>query len=1083
MNQFYRIVGTLFLMGVVLNTWAQQLPSVSGTVSNEVGEGIAGVTVTARTTGQSVASGSDGRYAIAAAAADTLVFSALGYTATEVAVGGRTAIDVVLSTSSAAIDEVVVVGYGTQSRAKLLGSVATVTSDKLADRPVTNASSALSGLAAGVRVSQGSGRPGADGATIRVRGVGTMNDASALIVVDGIPGGVLDAINPSDIESISILKDASSAAIYGAQAANGVILVTTKKGNFNQRATITYSGIFSRTNPSAMPTFVTDYVTHMELFNEGALNVGVSPVYQQSTIDTWKAANASPNALAPSGVPNHIAYPNTDWGQEIYNNYWLQNHNISVTGGAQNTKYALSARVIDNPGIMHNTGLSRYEMRANVDVKVTDFLTVGTQTSALTQNQDRGNVGNLYNFLRQTTPGLYPYYNGQFGGAVAPDESSQLNNLLLYLHGEDGRNQTSRFNSTIFANFRILEGLTFETRVNYHTRFQEQTAFARPLGRYNFANGAVVAEPEVPANMGTSQSFNKNYTLTFDNVVRYSNTTGKHSYGALVGHNEFYYNYYTFSASKRGLIDESINNIGSATEMISIGGGEEDHSMRSFFGRLNYDYDERYLVEFSLRRDGSSKFGLDRQYGTFPSVGLGWVLSKESFMQSVDPYFQDIKLRASWGKLGNDRTNFYAWHGVFGNVDYSFGGSQVGGVQLSRFGNNLLKWEESENQELGLEFTTLGRRAYIEANYYDRKTNGILATAQGYLTGGTTSPPIVNMYAMQNRGIEFNASWKDNIGALNYSIGGNFAYNKTLVTKYNGQLERGWVSNADGTESYVSNLGDVSTGGNNRVLEGHIYNEYFLRRPYHGDGTYFNADGSVNIHGGPTTGMIRTDTDLSWVHAMREAGYVFSPVNGVSQSQLHYGDFIYADLNGDGIYGNSTHDLAFTGTSNIPKYIYGFNLGLEYKGFDVQMLWSGEGGFQYYWNAEGYNNSIVRRGNHIASRVADNHYFYNPADPNDPRTNINGHFPRLKLDGDPINNVGNTFWLYDADFLKLRNLQVGYTLNNAFTKRLKLQQVRVYFSGENLLMFTKFPGLDPEIGAGAGYPTMRQYAFGINFGF
>ena len=402
---------------------------------------------------------------------------------------------------------------------------------------------------------------------------------------------------------------------------------------------------------------------------------------------------------------------------------------------------------------------------------------------------------------------------------------------------------------------------------------------------------------------------------------------------------------------------------------------------------------------------------------------------------------------------------------------------------MSRFGNPILAWEESENREAGLEFATFRNKAYIEFNYYNKLTTGILVPDQLPLATGTTASPIVNSASMRNSGIEINLTWKDKIGEVRYNIGGNFAYNRNRVTKLKGQLTRGW-NEVNGTNVYSTNIGQVSNtvGNNQRNLEGHLFKEYYVRQRYKGDGSYYGSDGAVNPNGGPRDGMIRTEADYKWVQDMKTAGYSFSPVNTVGKEQLYYGDFLYADLNGDKIYGNE-NDMDFTGTSDVPKYIYGLNLGFEYKGFDLQMLWSGEGRLQYYWNDEGYSNNIVRDGNGIAQRVADDHYFYDSANPSDPRTNINGYYARLKYNGDNINTAANNTYLYNADFIKLRNLQVGYTFNSKLTERFHIRNLRVYFSGENLLMFSKFPGADPEIGAAAKYPTMKQYAFGLNFGF
>lgn len=1090
MMKYYKVGLIAFLLFMVHISIAQQKITVAGKVTTNLGEPIVGASIREKGVSTATLTSNNGSFSIQVSSGATLIVSSIGYQTKEVLAKEQLQISL---DADDAIEEVVVIGYGTQKKSKLLGSVSTIDAKQLENRAVTNVSSALSGLAAGVQVKVGNGRPGSDGATIRVRGVGTMNNNSALVIIDGIQG-VMDAVNPEDIETISILKDASSAAIYGARAANGVILVTTKKGRTGQAPQISYSGLFSRTTPSVKPVFQSDYLKHMDLFREAAQNIGdADGPYTQAARDAWAAANANPNGLTAEGIPNYVAYPNTDWGDWIYDNGWLQNHNVSVLGGSEKTRFNLSGRLQDNPGIMHNTGMKRYEGRVNLETDITDFLTVGTQTFVINEHRSMASDANLYNFLRQTTPGIYPMYDGKFGGAVLESgESSQLNNLLPYLYDNLGSNERTRLNSTFFANIKLWKGLTFETKFNYQNRFDEVKSWSDPSDRYDFSTMQIVNSPVNLSQLTTGQSYGKIYRKSFDNVLRYSTEIGKHSINALVGHNEFYYNDSGFSASRKGLIDPTITNIGTGTEMNSIGGGEVDIAMRSFFGRVGYDYDSKYLMEFSLRRDGSSKFGRGRKYGVFPSVSLGYVLSKEAFMEPVTPYVQDVKIRGSWGRVGNDGgddRDYYAWHGIFGQVGYSFNGAQANGLRLSQFGNDLLQWEGSENRELALEFATLNRRAYIELNMYDRLTTDIIRRAQMPLTAGRASAPIYNDASMRNTGIELNVNWRSQIGNFHYNIGGNFAYNKNKVTKFEGKLVQGMVDDGTGKMVWQTNLGDVSSGGLNRVLEDYRYNEFYLRQVYKGDGSYFHSDGSVNINGGPRTGMIRTDQDYEWAKAMKAAGYSFLSTSqqigdSYGTTRMYYGDLIYADLNGDGIYGN-TADQYFTGTSTDPKYIYGFNLGFSYKGLDMSMIWAGESGLQYYWTDHGYNSNILILGNQVTTRVSDDHYFYNPTNPSDPRTNVDGYFPRLKYgtSAENINNQASDYWLYKANFLKLRNLQVGYTFNKSLTEKFKIRNLRVFFSGENLLMFTDFPGLDPEVGAGAEYPTMKQYAFGLNFGF
>jgi hypothetical protein len=333
-----------------------------------------------------------------------------------------------------------------------------------------------------------------------------------------------------------------------------------------------------------------------------------------------------------------------------------------------------------------------------------------------------------------------------------------------------------------------------------------------------------------------------------------------------------------------------------------------------------------------------------------------------------------------------------------------------------------------------------------------------------------------------NRGVELNLGYRGKAGDFNFNISGNAAYNTNEVTSYKGKLVQGFVKDANGNDAYQSNLGAISTGDINRRLEGHKIDEFYVYQVYHGNGSHFNSDGTVNINGGPKDGMIRTPDDLAWAQAMLAAGHPLRPSNAVRNNAIWYGDLIYADLNGDGDYGNS-YDRYFTGTSSLPKYIFGLNMDLSWKQFDLSMLWAGATGLQYYWNADNYNNSFVTNGNAFSTLYTNDHYFYDPANPTDPRTNTTANNTRLKSTDPQNRGVASDHWLYDASWIKLRNLQVGYNLPEAWTRKAFLQRARIYFSGENLLLITKFPGLDPEVGSGLAYPTMKQFSFGVNLTF
>lgn len=1086
-----RPAALLLLLLTSLICRAQQ-KQISGTILDDQNKPVANASVAVRNKTTGTQSDALGKFRLQVLDSDTLVVSAVNYDPREIAVAGQTDLTIVLKSKAGVLSDVVVVGYGAQKKVNLTGSVATVNASDIGGRPVTNVSSALAGLAPGVSVRQGSGKPGSDGATIRMRGTGTLNDANPLVVIDGIIGS-MDAVNPDDVQSISLLKDAASASIYGSQAANGVILITTKKGSRN-RTTVTYNGLFAQTAPINKIDFVTSYARHMRLMNEGYRNLGQTDQFPAARIAEWEAAAANPNGTNAIGVPNWLAYPNTDWYDAMFVKKTSQNHNISVSGGSEKVLYLLSANYLKNPGIMNNTGIERYQLRANVEAKINKVITVGTQTFASLQSLGMANTDNVFTFLNQTTPGVYPYYNGKFGYPSAPEESGTANNIAGYTAGTAGKDQVSRFNTTLYANLYFFKGFSLESKINYQTRFQERNAHALPIDRWDFATNTLRQQAPTPDLVSTSYSYNKDYMVTLDHVLRYNTSIGKdHEIGALAGYNEFYFNYYDFNASKLGLIDYSISTLGSAGITSNQAGGQEyDRAARSLFGRINYAYKGKYLLEADLRYDGSSRFAQEQRWGTFPGISAGWRISEEAFFSRFRHVVQNLKLRASWGKLGNNSTirnnnnalGEYAYQAVYSPVGYSFGGVASTGLAQGSYANPALLWETTRQMDIGLE-ATLFRSFNVELTWYNRLTYGILTDPPIPLVMGTAAAPIRNTARVENKGLEVNLSWSGHAGPVQVSLGGNFTYNKNSVTRYRGKLEEGFVTDAGGNKVFTSNIGAVSNNGSNTlIVEDRIINEFYLRTLYRGNGSYTNGDGSVNVNGGPRDGMIRTAEDLNWVKAMIAAGYKFAPVGnvatGANKALLNYGDFIYADNNGDGIYGN-TFDRKFMGYSDAPKFIFGFNADFSWKGFDLSMLWAGSAGMKYLWTQQGFNSSTVRNGWHIPERVANDHYYYDET--NASASNLNGKYPRLKNSSDDQNSVGSDFWLYDASYIKLKNLQLGYTIPQKWAGKALLTRARIYVSAENLLLITNYPGQDPEIGANVGYPTMKQLALGVTLSF
>lgn len=1063
--------------------------TVTGTVTDEKGEPLPGVSVKIKGTTKGAATDVMGRFSIdVTQAGAVLVFSFVGFQDQERTVTEGGSLKIVLKEKSNNLDEVVVVGYGTQKKVNVIGSLSTINSKMLENRPVSNLSSSLSGLAAGVYVRTTTGKPGADGASILIRGAGTLNGTSPLVVIDGVVGS-MDAVNPNDVESISVLKDAATAAIYGSLASNGVILITTKKGN-KGKTNITYTGLTSITRPNDVPDFVTDYATHMRLVNEGYRNISQAPVYTETSIAQWEKARQTPNELTADGVPFYVAYPNTEWSKVIFDqNKLLQNHNLTLNGGTENSQYLFSLGYLNNPGTMPNTGADKYRMRINLQSKVAKFLTLGTQTFGDVQKMSVADVTTAYNYLLATVPGVYPEYQGKYGFPAAAEESVTANNPLAYLYGTGGRNRVSRINTTVFANLAITKGLSFETKVHYDNAFTENNNNGVPYERWNFATGKIGQAATSPSQLLTQYSLTKGYNVVIDNVLRYNTSIkGKHDIGAIFGYNQQYFNQYNFSASKKGLLDPSLTTLNAGTTMNSIGGTEDDWGLRSYFGRVNYAYNQKYLGEAVMRYDGSSRFGPDRRWGFFPAFSVGWRISSEPFMSGLKGTLDDLKLRGSWGRTGNNvagnydhKASYNSLNSPSNTTNYSFNGAVLNGLTQTKNANTDLHWESTTTTNIGLSGTTFKGAMNFDIDLYRGFTEGILFVPTTPLSIGAITGATKNIAQVSKKGVELTLGYNGKMRDFRYSFSGNFSYNVNNVKKYKGELSEGYTVDASGNRVYSSNLGTVATGTTERIVEGRRIKEYYVFPVYRGTGTYSNSDGSVDVNGGPKDGMIRTPEDMDWLKKMMAAGHSFQPADGVGNAKIWYGDLIYADTNGDGIYGN-TFDQQFTNKTATPTINYGFNFNLAYKGFDASMIWSGSAGMSYYWSTTYLNQSIVGLGKAVPRLVADDHYYYNEADPNDPANRINAHYPRLKVT-DAQNGRVSDYYLYNASYLKLRNLQVGYTLPVKISKKMAMSNVRLYVGGENLLTISDFPGLDPEVGPDANYPTMRQYTLGLNVTF
>jgi TonB-linked SusC/RagA family outer membrane protein len=1059
----------------------QNRKSVAGAIIDEMGDPIIGANIVEKGTTNGTVTDIDGNFTLSVDNNAVLLFSYIGYLPQEIAVTGKNIVNVILQEDTKALEEIVVVGYSTQKKVNLTGSVSTVNFEEISSRPVTDASQILNSASPGLQIMQSSGEPNAESFSYNIRGVGTLNSSGPLILVDGMEQNV-SMVNPSDIANVSILKDAASCAIYGNRGANGVILITTKNGT-DGKISINYDGTFSYNEPFKIIHTISDYVRYMQLMNESAANLGNSRIFSQSSIDAWEAANADPNGIAASGYPNYVAYPNTDWWKEIYTKQWMQKHTVSIDGKDTRTGYSMSFSFIDNPGVVKKTGYSRYMGRVNLYSDVTSWLRVGTRTWGNVTDRDVSSSGqnDFFNTIntQKMLPCTYPFYEGKYGAPEGPEDDPQSHNPLWDMALVDGHDKYSQLYTDWYAQAKFLKYFTYNFDFYYSDLRREKKTVDTSNGKYSFSKGAYSTGAAAPSTLYTYMYYTRENTSKLNHLINYNQTFGVHDVSAMIGYEEQKYQYRISDMSKRGLTDASINDLDAATTPYWTTGRGTEHAARSMFGRANYAYKQKYLFEFNLRYDGSSRFSPDYRWGTFPSLSAGWRITEEPWFKPIR-LFTNLKLRASWGKLGNNAIDNYEWQSVYSAANYSTGQSLTSGIAITAIANTALTWEETAVTNVGLDYGFFNNKLIGNIDVYNKLTTGILYRPDMYMAMGNATAPRENIAEVTNRGVEFELGWRDNIGKdFSYNIKGQFSFNKNFVSKYKGKLERGW--NADHTE-YSSNIGDVSTGGTTRVIEGRQIDEFYLPNVYKGNGTYFNGDGSVNINGGPVDGMIRNENDMEWLKAMRAAGYSFQPYNSIAKNALWYGEYIYADTNGDKIYGNS-YDSEFQGTSGTPKYNFGLYASANWKDFDFSMNWGGAAGFSIYYYDRSRNSSETTYGYAIPDNIANNHYFYDPENPSDPRTNLTSKQPRLVNVSGAQSAANSSLHLEKGDFIKLRNLTLGYTLPWAVSRKFYVEKLRVYASGENLFAITGFSGQDPEMRRNVGYSTMRQYALGINITF
>lgn len=994
---------TVMLFVFATMVMAQEV-SVSGKVVDQTGEGLPGVNVVIKGTINGTVTDFDGHYSITTASKDILLFSFIGFTNQEILVGSQTTIDVVMLEESVGMDEVVVVGYGTQKKANLTGAISTMKVDDAVNQPVTNTTQLLQGKMSGVHLTQGGGQPGNDAATIHIRGIGTNGESGPLVLVDGVERSLGD-VPPSDIESISVLKDAASAAIYGSRAANGVILITTKTGKVGELK-VKYNAYYGWQEASVLPKIM-DAVSYAELINEATGEVR----YSEEEIAKIKDGS------------DPDRYSQTNWAKEIFRTSPVTNHYLSFSGGSEKTSYVFSMNYMDQEGIMSGSSAKRYNIRAKIDSKIKKWLKIGVNIDGSVKNiksplDDMAGDGGIMRRIYFDTP-IAPvkYSNGDWA-VQDGSEAFFIKNVAFRSQLGKNENDQYRLNAKFYANLTLLKGLDFQTNVAYSYYNALGTKFS-PTFTLNDVEGNPVVSNDINTLRDNTSTWHK---LLNENILKYNLDIDKHSINALLGHSIETYRKDAMNSTIGGFPNNEIHELNAGSIDPIVGGSAQELKLQSFFGRVNYAYDSKYLFEANLRIDSSSRFAKGNRTGYFPSFSVGWRVSEESFLESAE-FLSNLKMRASWGKLGNQNigNSFYPYAQTYNlgqDYIYADGASLVGGAAITGLANQNLKWETTETYDIGIDFG-LGSKFSMSFDYFHKRTNDLLLKLPQPLSLGSAAP-YQNAGEAINKGWEISGEYHGNTGDLSYFLGFN-------LSKINNE----W-SDLKGTEFYPTNR---------------IHRE---------------GDAMFSYYGWQATGIFQTD---------EEVANAATPSNNAAP-----GDIIYKDVSGpngepDGVIDDN--DRVIIGNP-IPEFTYGFNGGLNYKGIDFAFLFQGVKNVDRYVGGTGNHAGNGDRANWTPD-------WKNRWTAENPST----EYPRLGHNRD--NDKVSSYWVQDASYLRLKNLEIGYTFPKSVIQRVGIEKLRVYMSGQNLLTFTDYKNWDPEKAIGnlrsESYPLAKTYTLGVNLSF
>ena len=1008
----------------------QQNLKVSGVVTDEAGEPLIGVSVLVKGTTLGNITDLNGRFSLDVPEGSILEISYIGYK-TQSIKAQREPMNIVLKEDAQKLDEVVVVGFGTQKKVNLTGSVSAVTGDDISKRPVANAAILLQGQIPGLRVNQGLGQPGGEGTSFRIRGQGTFSSAGSdpLILINGVPGSMTN-LDPSVIESVSVLKDAASAAIYGARAANGVILVTTKQGAVGDKVHISYHGNVGLHTPTKLYDRVTNSVEYMELANLAWKNSGTGKQYTQDQINLYRNNVGDPQ------------YPNFDWQDYMFRTAVVQTHNLSMAGSTEKTTYNVALNFVDQPGTMRGFKYRKYNATIDLTARITNFIKVGTYANLMYGETEQPRQGQNDAFLSTLSqaPTYMPWLPDDGTGIRRWTSSAYSfeshNKNMPAIIGDNAMKRDNNFdiNAQLWLEINLAKGLTWYTKgaarlqSNKSKDWRGSTTYT-----YDYHTGERSSELD-KGGLGLSVGDGRRFYTNLYSYLKYdlSLVDNAHNFSLMVGYNQESEKYETLNAySKDFAFELPVLNDGGTADW-SNSGGEEEWAIQSLFGRFNYDFKERYLFEANMRYDGTSRISDENRWGVFPSFSVAWRATEEEFIKNLNlNWLNNFKLRGSWGQLGNQNIGLYPYQAMISGVDdYPFTKTSDGviiGYQQTAYANRNIKWETTTITDIGFDLQVFDGLS-VTFDWYKKTTDDILRSSQlSSLLG--LSAPTVNNGSVENKGIEV---------ALNYANmvkGGTF---------------RGFRYNAgvyfDRSRNKLTEFGAEEIGSYSIKREGLPYDEYYMLE------------------------CIGVFADQAEINA--------SPKQFNDNTQP--GDLKYKDISGpdgkpDGVIDNYDR-RTFSG--RFPGFEYGINASATWKGFDLSLIGQGVADKKYYttdWGVQPFMQGSSPNKDYIKHMWTEE----NP---------YGAKHPKLYWQdmGGGKNTRPNSYYLKDASFFRLKNLTLGYTLPRVWTEKANISKVRIYFSGDNLLTLTPYKGLDPERngdGRDAIYPQNRIYSFGLNVEF